>query len=229
MSSYFPQYSYQPPYNYQYPYNTQPAPPVLPYTASMPNVTMPAYYVSPSGHHRSYSQSHSHSHSHQPQVIYAPSHGSHGGSGHGHSSYAYPITASHSNGAYYDTGKRRRSHSTSAGYGGQYYTMPSSGSHHHRSGTYHAPSSGHRRRRSHSASRHHTPHVIDLRNQYQQPHVMGDAGRHHDYGSQYRYSEPFGERLRRFFGIGQSGYRGNYVDARSGRNVDWRGRPIYRV
>ncbi|KAI0663028.1 hypothetical protein C8Q70DRAFT_486063 [Cubamyces menziesii] len=46
--------------------------------------------------------------------------------------------------------------------------------------------------------------------------------------------EPLSERIRRLFGLGhhssssRSQHR-DYVDARTGRTVDWRGRPIYRV
>ncbi|RDX53115.1 hypothetical protein OH76DRAFT_1399718 [Lentinus brumalis] len=49
-------------------------------------------------------------------------------------------------------------------------------------------------------------------------------------------NEPLSERIRRMFGFGGQGssanyrdHRADYRDPRTGRTVDWRGRPIYRV
>ena len=49
----------------------------------------------------------------------------------------------------------------------------------------------------------------------------------------YSSSEPLSERIRRMFGFGSHSnyrdHRADYRDTRTGRTVDWRGRPIYRV
>ncbi|KAI0723404.1 hypothetical protein C8Q76DRAFT_691852 [Earliella scabrosa] len=53
--------------------------------------------------------------------------------------------------------------------------------------------------------------------------------------SSHSSSEPLGDRIRRMFGFGGNSssshrdHRVDYMDPRSGRTVDWRGRPIYRV
>lgn len=252
MSAYFPQSPYHQPQAYPVVYNSPPvvahaysapsihtAVPLTP-TYSAPNIAMPTYYVSPSssGRHRSRSQSHSHSYQQlppQPQVYYSQGHSNYP---QGSASYAYPQQANYSSGAYYDPNGYSRSRHHSTGQSGSYYDRPSSSHSHsgHRgytSSSAHGHSSSHRR--SHSSSRTHsrrqsTPHVIDLRNQP----VYTTSGSHHGQSrshSQRRYSssEPsVGDRLRNLFGMSPN-HRANYVDARTGRPVDWQGRPIYRV
>ncbi|KZT13001.1 uncharacterized protein LAESUDRAFT_719308 [Laetiporus sulphureus 93-53] len=210
------------------------------YQYAQPSVAMPSYYTSSSSHPRrsrsqSYSQSHapsyvqmpaSHSYGYaqpqpqpqpQPQVYYA------------YAPSKYPqATAQYPQGTYYDAGRgthgRPRYHSTS-GHSGGYY--PSASSHGHRS------SSTGGRRRSQSATRYSTQPVYTTSSAHHS--VL-----HSTHPSQYRdrrYSasaEPsVGDRFRRFFGMHPSadGYAHHpgYVDAHTGRTVDWRGRPIYRV
>ena len=66
--------------------------------------------------------------------------------------------------------------------------------------------------------------------------VAFDTSAHHRRGSHsggYMSGggEPLGERIRRLFGFGHSSHRDRhteYADPRTGRSVDWRGRPIFR-
>ncbi|PCH41447.1 hypothetical protein WOLCODRAFT_163100 [Wolfiporia cocos MD-104 SS10] len=201
-------YYVQSPPAYQYAY----APTPLTQTFSAPNVSMPTYYISPSRSHRSRSHSHSHA---QPQAYYtygqaaAPA----------QPMYAYPANYGTGNAYYRSPGQGN----------GAYYATPSSTRSHRSHST-----SGHRR--SHSTSRHHSsPRVVDLRGSpgHSHSHSSGHHGHghSHSHSSHRRHSssEPsVGDRVRRFLGMEPS-HPAQYIDARTGRTVDWRGRPIYRV
>ncbi|KAI0356660.1 hypothetical protein OH77DRAFT_223682 [Trametes cingulata] len=203
---------------------------------------------------RAYSQSYQHS----PQTVFYTHSGS-GHSGHsspGHYATAYPqqqqgvhyaspqyLTPNYQ----YDPNRRHhyQGHSRS-GSGGVYYTS-SAPSHYNdssrRSPSHHA--SQHRSSSSHG--RHHRSQSVPRSS------VQVDAGRSHHHRSSSRprqspphhssqrerrpsnVGEPLSERIRRMFGFGghhSSSSRNqhrDYVDARTGRTVDWRGCPIYRV
>ncbi|PSR73610.1 hypothetical protein PHLCEN_2v10529 [Hermanssonia centrifuga] len=191
---------------------------------------MPQYYVqssTPSYHTRSRSQSHS---GYPQPVVYSSS------GGHHISSRDY---------AYGDSGKRRRN--SSVGRGGQYVYPSGYSSSGHHGGHSRAPvyvtTGSSSNRRSHSSSRH-APQYVDARRTstsgyHRRPSVsQSDGGRYH---SGYHHdSEPIGDRVRRWFGLAPPHHdhyssRGNssrgtqYVDARTGRPVDARGRAMYRV
>ncbi|KAL1946552.1 hypothetical protein VTO73DRAFT_14656 [Trametes versicolor] len=198
---------------------------------------MATYYVQPGYQRpRAYSQSYGHA---PQQIVYTHSNQSH------HSSPQRRATAyPHHSGAYYaapqyvaptyhhDSGRHHHQGHARAGSGGVYYT--SSAPSHSR----HSPSSGQRRSASHT--RHHrsqsvprTVQVVDAR----RPHHTRSSSRlrqspPHQAHHSRPVGEPLSERIRRMFGFGHSSSRPHnrdYVDARSGRTVDWRGRPIYRV
>lgn len=64
---------------------------------------------------------------------------------------------------------------------------------------------------------------------------QSDSGYAHHNSHKHHNSESLGDRFRRWFGGGHhssqshSGFKSEYVDARTGRPVDKSGRPIYRV
>ncbi|RPD74445.1 hypothetical protein L226DRAFT_74500 [Lentinus tigrinus ALCF2SS1-7] len=98
-------------------------------------------------------------------------------------------------------------------------------------------SSGTRLRRvSASASRNHSSLHADFFS-LQSESRPRDTSTHnvpHQHRGSYSSSEPLAERIRRMFGFGHSSsnyrdHRADYRDPRTGRTVDWRGRPIYRV
>ncbi|ETW84369.1 hypothetical protein HETIRDRAFT_151046 [Heterobasidion irregulare TC 32-1] len=123
-------------------------------------------------------------------------------------SYAVPSTTHHI----------PTSHTRSA-HGPAYYVAPST--HHH--STHRGRHHSHRRSQSTSSHRRHaTP-------------VYADSGRHHNYhhssSKHYRPHISLADRIRNFFGIGhhsnhRSHSRTRFTDARTGREVDTRGRPI---
>jgi len=141
-------------------------------------------------------------------------------SSHGH---GYQPTQYASSGAYYGQPVQD----------GGVLVVPTHGSHH----SHH----------SHHSHRHHSPQVIAAAPApvVMQPSYSGGySGGHHHGGHHYYLS--FGERLRRFFGLAPRGpfkYRNHkgtwgfmgfsrrqrYSDARTGAEVDRKGRPIYRV
>lgn len=205
---------------------------------------------------RAYSQSYGHA---PQQIVYTHSNQSHHSSpqrratAYPHHSGAYYAAPQYVAPTYHhDSGRHHHQGHARAGSGGVYYT--SSAPSHSR----HSPSSGQRRSASHSRHHRsqsvpRTVQVVDAR----RPHhtrvsytvlSAGDARTNRfDFSqssSRLRQSpphqahhsrpvgEPLSERIRRMFGFGHSSSRPHnrdYVDARSGRTVDWRGRPIYRV
>ena len=103
--------------------------------------------------------------------------------------------------------------------------------------------SGHRLRRV-STSSPPSPFLAHLTKRHQSESRPRETSTHNVSHSHHRRGSsssdlPLSERIRRMFGFGSSssnGYRygdphrsGEYMDTRSGRTVDWRGRPIYRV
>ncbi|KAJ3559828.1 hypothetical protein NM688_g102 [Phlebia brevispora] len=188
--------------------------------------TMPSYYVqgqpsyrSHNGASRSRTRSYSQSGTGYSQPAYYTSGGVH------HRDYAYG-----------DSGTRHRS--SSVGHGGYYY-YPSghSGSRQQGSSYSYSPqyyTSGHRR--SYSTPRRSSVQVVDARRSSRSHRPSVSYVDTSSRGSNYYYHEPLGDRIRRWFGLGpsqhhhQSPWRGTgYVDARTGRSVDARGRPVYRV
>ena len=202
-------------------------------TPALQPAAMPSYYVPTNGYQRARSHSMSYAQP-QPQVYY-PSYG--------HSQYPqagpgqYYTTVHTTSTPYHDGYSRSRRPSTS------HYGSPS----HHRSHSTHGSSS---HRRSHSTtrshSRHHSqPQVIDLRHhsggnyvrvqgivdsapprlmrpRTQTTHIVQPT--HH---RRYSATSPgIGDRLRNLFGM-QPSHR--YYDARTGHEVDYRGRPIYHM
>ncbi|KAI0751335.1 hypothetical protein C8Q80DRAFT_1268589 [Daedaleopsis nitida] len=216
-------------------------------------------YPSQSSHHRqrTYSQSY-YPTTTSPQIVYTSSHRSHHSSpGHGHhhsASYTQPgtyyttpqyltPTYQHDSGRHHHSGHGH--HRT--GSGGTHYTVAPvqytsasrrSPPHHtsHHTTTVHTHRSG----RSQSLPRQ-TPQVRSTDYAYNTGHRLRRSESRPRDTSTYNVSrqrrstssEPIGERIRRMFGLGghSSGrnHRADYIDARSGRTVDWRGRPIYRV
>ncbi|KAI0829428.1 hypothetical protein BC628DRAFT_1337390 [Trametes gibbosa] len=216
---------------------------------------MPTYYVQPGQHAqvhyqrpRAYSQSQAYA---VPQpVVYT-----HSGSSH-HSSPQRRATAYPQSGAYqsspqyltpnyqYDASRRHQQQHHHQGHartgsGGTYYA--SSAPAQHRDSTRHSPSSSNRCSTSHG--RHHRSHsvprnvqVVDPRAHHQRSSSHARQSlpvvAHHDRRPSYPVGEPLSERIRRMFGFGHHSshtQHREYADARSGRTVDWRGRPIYRV
>ncbi|KAI0676840.1 hypothetical protein C8Q78DRAFT_987393 [Trametes maxima] len=193
---------------------------------------------------RAYSQSYQHT---PQQMVYTHSAGSH----HSSPRYAYPQQASQyaapqylTPNYQYDAGRHHHQGHARSGSGGVMYTS-SAPSHHHGTSR-RSPSSSPRHsgeRRSTSHSRHHRSHSVPRPS----VQVVDARTHHHRSSSRPRQSpphqtlhrdrrpstigEPLSERIRRMFGFGghsRTQHR-DYVDARSGRTVDWRGRPIYRV
>ncbi|KAH9894250.1 hypothetical protein C8Q73DRAFT_509390 [Cubamyces lactineus] len=204
---------------------------------------------------RAYSQSHQ---TMPQQIVYTHSAQSHYSGSPQHYSTAYPQQASgayYSSPQYltpdyqYDPNRRARHQGHArTGSGGVYY--PSSEPSRHHDSSRHSPSSSHHghhsgQRRSSSHTRHHRSQSVP-----RQSVQIADAGRsHHRNSSRPRQSpphhgqslhrdrpvgEPLSERIRRLFGLGHHSSSSrvqhrDYADARTGRTVDWRGRPIYRV
>ncbi|EPT03572.1 hypothetical protein FOMPIDRAFT_98339 [Fomitopsis schrenkii] len=180
---------------------------------------MTSYYVPSNGYQRARSHSMSYAQPQpQPQVYYPPSYG--------HSQYPqagpgqYYTTVHTATTPYHDGYSRSRRASTSHSYN---HGSPS----HHRSHSSHGHSS---HRRSHSTTRSHSrhnsqPQVVDLRHHSAgnyTTHVV-QPSHHHRYPSG---SPGIGDRLRSMFGM-QPSHR--YYDARTGHEVDYRGRPIYHM
>ncbi|KAI0786383.1 hypothetical protein C8Q75DRAFT_270268 [Abortiporus biennis] len=197
----------------------------------------------------------------QPQqIVYSSSnrshvsHGSHGSHGshhshghHGHQGHHHRSRRSSSaTPSYRDSSRRHHSMSVSP----QYYPTYSTPSHHHSSGrntpvVVAPPPPQPYRNVLHKYSQPNTAYDTGHRSHSSHGfHIFGNAATSHPQSSSHshrRYSEPsMGERIRRFFGIGEynnnhrsrSASRGgfNFSDAaRSNRAVDERGRPIYRV
>ncbi|KAI0728705.1 hypothetical protein C8Q72DRAFT_795042 [Fomitopsis betulina] len=184
-------------------------------TPALQHAPMASYYVPSNGYQRARSHSVSYVQPPQPQVYYPPMYG--------HAQYPqagpaqYYTTVHTASPSYHDGHSRSRRASTSHSYN----RSPRSPSH-HRSHSSHGHSS---HRRSHSTtrshSRHHSqPQVISTGNYT--THVVQPS--HHQ---RYPSNSPgFGDRLRSMFGM-QPSHR--YYDARTGHEVDYRGRPIYHM
>ncbi|KAF8076310.1 hypothetical protein FPV67DRAFT_410466 [Lyophyllum atratum] len=119
-----------------------------------------------------------------------------------------------------------------------YYGQPQDG------GVLVVPTHGsHHSHHSHHGHRRHSPHMVAAvpAPMMMQPSYSGGYN-----GSGHHYHLSFGERMRRFFGLAPRGpfkYRNNkgtwgfmgysrrqrYSDARTGAEVDRKGRPVYRV
>ncbi|KAI0637787.1 hypothetical protein C8Q77DRAFT_1268748 [Trametes polyzona] len=219
---------------------------------------MPTYYLQPGQHaHIQYQRPRAYSQSaYAPQpVVYTHSGSSHHSSPqrratvYPQQSGAYYASPQYLTPNYqYDTGRHHhhQGHARS-GSGGVYYAS-SAPSHYHDASSRSSPSS---QRRSASHSRHHrsqsvprTAQMADSRSHHHRvswyppqsssrPRQSPPVHTHRDRRSSESrpVGEPLSERIRRMFGFGghsRSQHR-DYVDARSGRTVDWRGRPIYRV
>ncbi|TFK55749.1 hypothetical protein OE88DRAFT_1641569 [Heliocybe sulcata] len=196
-----------------------------------------SYYRSPS-HHRSQSQQ-----AHAPSYYYPSQQSAY------HSPQPVVYTTS-------DSGHRHRQYS-SAGAGGQYYA-PQSPHQRGRtySTSYQGQASPAQYATVHGSHRRHhstsSPVVVDLRkhhrhsNAHAQPARSASRPRASSHARQYsdrqrRYSEghlSFADRLRRMLGVGPWAHhdarshhhsRERFIDAKSGREVDRSGRPIYRV
>ncbi|KAI0771845.1 hypothetical protein BD413DRAFT_475233 [Trametes elegans] len=209
---------------------------------------MPTYYLQPGQHAHVYQRPRAYSQSYgqqgPQQIFYTHSTNSSRGQ------YAYPTQSSghYASPQYltptyqYDSGRHHHQGHARSGSGGVHYASSAPSRHHNSSR--HSPSSSHHsagRRSSSSHGRHHRSQSVPR----QSVQVLDARSHHHRSSSRPRQSpshsshrdrpvgEPLSERIRRMFGFGGHSSSRNqhrdYVDARSGRTVDWRGRPIYRV
>ncbi|KAI9063348.1 hypothetical protein FKP32DRAFT_1676401 [Trametes sanguinea] len=177
------------------------------YATSYPQQASGAYYASPQYL--------------TPDYRYDPSRRQHH-QGHARSGSGNVYYASSAPSRYHDSSRHSRDSPS-------HHTRDSSSHHHHSSG----------QRRSSSRTRHHRSQSVP-----RQSVQIADSPRSHRHRSSSRppssshsshrpVGEPLSERIRRLFGFGSHSssrpHNRDYADARSGRTVDWRGRPIYRV
>ncbi|KAH9853793.1 hypothetical protein C2E23DRAFT_727918 [Lenzites betulinus] len=210
---------------------------------------MPSYYIQPGQQahvHYQRPRAYSQSQAYAPQpVVYT-----HSGSSH-HSSPQRRVTAYPQSGAYqtspqyltpnyqYDAGRHHHQGHARTGSGGTYYA--SSAPQYYDAARHSPPSS---QRRSASHGRHHraqsVPRAVQVVAPRSHTHRSSSHTRHsppvvthRDHRPSHPVGEPLSERIRRMFGFSHQhssrAHNREYADARSGRTVDWRGRPIYRV
>lgn len=195
----------------------------------------PQYYTRP----RAYSASYGAYPQPVPVVYTAPpihhSHGSHGSHGRSHS---HQGRRSHSHSRHHSghhDGKRHHHHSSSHHGHGYPTTSPgyTYGNVHHSTGHY-PQASRVDSRHSHNVLVSRATNSIPYLITYLPTFATLQYNPHHSQHSR-RYSESgfsLGDRIRNFFTFGASSRSprsGEYIDARTGRKVDHRGRQIYRV